>query len=143
VLFQGFCVDGGVPGGAVGVGGLLQFQQRADGLPRPDHVVFGAGLGDRGQLSQQVGIAQSVPGHAVVAVIGLPGVVAGNAGERRQHPGRVHAFGPAPGMGGDQRELAGRGGVHPGQRPCHPESGLIEVRDLRGEESVPWKCRKR
>jgi hypothetical protein len=84
VLFQDFRVDGAVSGGA---GGLLQFQQRVDCLPRPDHVVCGAGLGDGGQLPKQVSTAQSVPGSAVVAVVGLPGVVAGDPGERRQCPG--------------------------------------------------------
>jgi hypothetical protein len=46
-----------VPGGAGGTGGLLQLQQRVGGLPRPDHVVRGAGLGDRGQLPEQVSTA--------------------------------------------------------------------------------------
>jgi hypothetical protein len=78
VLLQDFRVDGAVSGGAGGVRGLLQFQQRVDCLPRPDHVVCGAGLGDGGQLPKQVIIAQSVPGSAVVAVVGFPGVVAGD-----------------------------------------------------------------
>jgi hypothetical protein len=43
-------------GGPGGTGGLLQCQQRVDGLPRPDHVVRGAGLGDRGQLPEQVDV---------------------------------------------------------------------------------------
>ncbi|HEY6276305.1 MAG TPA: hypothetical protein VIX86_08220 [Streptosporangiaceae bacterium] len=50
VLRQDFRVDRVVPGGAGGAGGLLQLQQRVDGLPRPDHVVRGAGLGDPGQF---------------------------------------------------------------------------------------------
>ena len=106
VLFQGFRVDGIVPGGAGGVRGLLQFQQRVDGLPRPDHVARGAGLGDRGQLPEQVGTAQSVPGNALVAVVGRPGVMAGDPGERRQHPGRVHSLPAALAVHGDQDELA-------------------------------------
>jgi hypothetical protein len=47
--FQDFRVDGLVPGGAGGVSGLLELQQRVDGLPRPDHVVGSAGLGDRAE----------------------------------------------------------------------------------------------
>jgi hypothetical protein len=43
VLFQDFRVNAIVPGGVGGVRGLLQFQQRVDGLLRPDHVVRGAG----------------------------------------------------------------------------------------------------
>jgi hypothetical protein len=86
--FQDFRVDGAVSGGAGGVRGLLQFQQRVDCLPRPDHVVCGAGLGDGGQLPKQVSIAQSAPGSAVVAVVGLPGVVAGDPGETPAVPRR-------------------------------------------------------
>ena len=108
VLFQDFGVDAAVPAGAGGVRCLLQFQQRIDRLPGPDHVVCGAGLNDRGQLTQQVSIAQSVPGGTVVAVIGRPGVVAGDPGEPRQHPGGVHPLGPPPGVCRDQHELAGR-----------------------------------
>ena len=92
VFFQDFRVDGIVPGSAGGVGGLFQLQQRAGGLPRPDHVVRGAGLGHRGQLPEQVSTAQGVPGHAVIAVVGRPGIMAGDPGEGRQHPGRVHAL---------------------------------------------------
>jgi hypothetical protein len=54
VLFQDVRVDGVFPGCAGGVRGLLQLQQRVDGLLRPDHVVRGAGLGDCGQLPEQV-----------------------------------------------------------------------------------------
>ena len=56
MFFPDFRVEGAVPGGAGGVCGLLQFQQRIDRLPSPDHVICRAGLGDRGQLSQQVRI---------------------------------------------------------------------------------------
>jgi hypothetical protein len=37
-------------------------------------------------------------------------------------------------MHGDQDELARRRRVHPGQLPGHPESGLIEVRDVSGHQ---------
>jgi hypothetical protein len=94
VLVQGLRADRGAPGGAVLLRGLLQRQQRVDRLPRPDDVGVRAGLGDCGQLAEHVRAAQSVPGHAVVAVIGRPGVVAGDAAERGQHPGRVHAVFP-------------------------------------------------
>jgi hypothetical protein len=35
-------------------GGFLEVQQRVDGLLRPDHVVFGAGLRDRDEFPEQV-----------------------------------------------------------------------------------------
>jgi hypothetical protein len=143
VLFQDFRIGGVMPAGGGGIRGLLEFQQRVDGLLCPDHVVRGAGLGDRDQLAQQMSIAKSVRGHAVVAVVGLPGVVAGDPGERRQHPGGVHPLGPALRVDGDQHVPAGRGGVRPGQLSRHPEPGLIEVRDLRDDESRPdgVRCR--
>ena len=97
-------------------------------------VQVGAGLGDRGQLPQHVSIAQSVPGDAVVAVVWRPGVVAGDPGEGRQHPGRVHSLLAALGVHGDQHVPARRGRVHPGELPGDPEPGLVEVRHLGGEQ---------
>jgi hypothetical protein len=66
VLFQDFRIHGTVPGGAGSVRGLLQFQQRVDSLPRPDHIVRDAGLDDHGQFPQ-VSAAKIMSRHAVVA----------------------------------------------------------------------------
>jgi hypothetical protein len=51
VLVQHLGVDGVLPGGEGGTSGVLEGQQRVGGLLRPDHVISGAGLGDRGQLA--------------------------------------------------------------------------------------------
>jgi hypothetical protein len=60
VLGAGFRVDGGPACGAGGVGGLVQGEERVDGLLRPGPVEVRAGLGGRGQLAQHVRSAQSV-----------------------------------------------------------------------------------
>ena len=74
------------------------------------------------------------PATFVEGVIGLPGVVDGDAGEERQHPGGLHALLPALGVHGDQGELPPGGGVDPGEPPRGAEPGLVEVRDLRGDQ---------
>lgn len=72
------------PGG----GAALQGQECVDDLlgPAPRF-----GVGDRDQLPEHVRGAQLVA-ELVVAVIGCPGVVHGDAGEVRHDPGGVHAF---------------------------------------------------
>ena len=128
VLLQGLRADRGGPVRAGRVRGLLQREQRVDGLPCPGDVGVRAGLGDRGQLAQHVRAAQGVA-RAVVAVIGRPGVVAGDPGEAGQHPGRVHPVPAALGVHGDQHVLPRRRGVDPGEAARDPEPGLVEVRD--------------
>jgi hypothetical protein len=98
--------DRGLVGGAGGTGGVLQGQQRVNGLPCPDHVGREAGPGDRDELAQQMSTAQSMPGHLVAGVIRRPRVMAGDPGEAGEHPGGVHRLGAAPGMHGDQHVLA-------------------------------------
>jgi hypothetical protein len=51
LLVQELRVDGAVPGSAGGVRSLFQGEEGVDGLLGPDDVVFGAGLGDRGQFT--------------------------------------------------------------------------------------------
>jgi len=131
LLFQDLRVDGAASGVAGGACRFLQGQQGIDGLLRPENVVCGAGLSHRDEFPEQVSTAQSVPGDAAVAVVGLPGVVAGDAGEGVQHPGGVHGLLAAPGMHGDQHELPRRRRVHPGELPGDPEPGLVKVRHVR------------
>jgi hypothetical protein len=102
VLFQDFRVDGAVSGGAGGVRGVLQFQQRVDCLPRPDHVICGAGLGDGGQLPKQMK-------HCTERARLRRRRASRRRGRRswrtRQCPGGVHALGAAQRLHGDQREF--------------------------------------
>jgi len=60
VLCPDLLVNGGGPGLAGGFGGVLQCEQRVDGLLRPCLVQAGARRGDRDQLPEQVRVAQGV-----------------------------------------------------------------------------------
>jgi hypothetical protein len=53
-------VSGGGPGLAGGPGCVFEGEQRVNGLPCPRLVQAGAGLGDRDELPEQVGVAKSV-----------------------------------------------------------------------------------
>jgi hypothetical protein len=134
MLSPDLLVNGGVPGLAGGFGGVLQCEQRVDGLLRPCLVQAGARLGDRDQLPEQVRVAQGVAGNACVAVAGLPGVVDRDAAERWQDPRGGHTVLAALGVDGDQHELPRRGGMHPGELPGGAEPGLVEAPDVRGDE---------
>ena len=83
---QDFRVDGGLACGAGGFGGLVQGQERVDGLLRPRLVQVRAGLGDRDEFPQHVGTAQGVACDVLEGVVGLPGVVDGDAGKNGSTP---------------------------------------------------------
>ena len=119
--------------------------QRVRGLGGPAPPARRGGVGDGLQFAQGMRIAQSVPATLAVAVIRRPGVVHGDPGEGRQHPGGVHRLPSPPGVDGDQGELPRRRRVDPGQLPGDPEPGLIEVRHVSGGQAPrgsPPGCRR-
>jgi hypothetical protein len=78
MLFQDLGADRVPPVGMGLAGGLLQGEQCVDGLPRPGDVEVRAALGDGGELAEQVRVSKSAPDQVLVAVLGRPGVMAGD-----------------------------------------------------------------
>ncbi len=134
----------GVPQGAVdGEGGVrqaLQVARGVGGLGGPAPLAGRGGVGDGLELPQGVRVTQSAR-DLVVAVVGCPAVVHGDPGEGREHPGGVHGLAARPGVDGDQRELARRRGVHPGEPARHAEPGLVEVSRIGGGQRAADRLR--
>ena len=88
-------------------------------------------------LALGVGTAQLVL-RGGIRVIGRPGVIDRDPGERAKDAHRFHRLGAAPGVHHEQGVLAGAGAVHPGPPALHPESCLVEPGHLAGRDVLPY-----
>ena len=86
-----------------------------------DGLQFAQGVRVAQGVRDQVGRCHTAPSASCTAI----------PREGRQHPGGVHRLPAPPGVHGDQRVLARRRRVHPGQLAGDPEPGLVEVRHRR------------